>query len=135
MYPFCLKISNYTACHSGAAKLARRQRGEKKCDPREHGRKLEHRWLFCSLFLFFFNTKLTSTERGASAGKFNALRATETGSNYIPSIMCFFHRLSTAVTHPSFFLPPITPPSKHVGLSEDWCITVLLLMSQHENTR
>ena len=56
-------------------------------------------------------------------------------SNYIPSIMCFFHMLSTAVTQPSFLFPPITPPSKHVGLSEDWCITVLLLMSQHENTR
>ena len=26
-----------TACLSGAAKLARRQRGEKKCDPRERG--------------------------------------------------------------------------------------------------
>ena len=32
-----------TACLSSAAKLARRQRGEKKCSPRESGRKLEHR--------------------------------------------------------------------------------------------
>ena len=32
-----------TACLSGAAKLARRQRGEKKCGPRERGRKLNHR--------------------------------------------------------------------------------------------
>ena len=32
-----------TACLSGAAKLARRQRGEKKFGPRQRGRKLEHR--------------------------------------------------------------------------------------------
>ena len=32
-----------TACLSGAAKLARRQRGEKICSPRQRGRKLEHR--------------------------------------------------------------------------------------------
>ena len=33
----------YTACLSGAAKLTRRQSGEKKYCPRERGRKLEHR--------------------------------------------------------------------------------------------
>ena len=32
-----------TACLSGAAKLVRRKCGEKKCAPRERGRKLEHR--------------------------------------------------------------------------------------------
>ena len=62
-----------TACLNGAAKLARRQRGEKKCSPRERGRKLEHRersavvvFFFLKMF-FFFYTILTSTGRGASA--------------------------------------------------------------------
>ena len=32
----------FTACLSGAVKSARRQRGEKKCDMRQCGRKLEH---------------------------------------------------------------------------------------------
>ena len=32
-------LFNITACLSGAAKLARRQRGEKKCGPRECDRK------------------------------------------------------------------------------------------------
>ena len=67
-----------TACLSGAAKLERRQRGEKKCAPHECGRKLEYRAarsqrgassvadfdLFFPLFLYII---LTSTERGASA--------------------------------------------------------------------
>ena len=60
----------FTACLSGAAKLARRQRGEKKYSPRERGRKLEHRamwWLILPTFFFFSYTILTSTERGASA--------------------------------------------------------------------
>ena len=63
---------HFTVFLSGAAKLARRQRVEKKCSPRQRGRKLDHRaararWLFLSTFLFFSYTILTSTERGASA--------------------------------------------------------------------
>ena len=68
-----------TACLSGAAKLARTQRGEKKCCPRERGRKLEHRagpsaalarWLILSTFSFFsHNTYIYSTERGDSVVK------------------------------------------------------------------
>ena len=61
-----------TACLSGAAKLARRQRGDKKCDPRERGRKLEHcaarsqrSGCFCSLFSSFSIQYFTG--RGASA--------------------------------------------------------------------
>ena len=37
------KLPDRTACLSGAAKLARRQRGQKNCGPRERGRKLDHR--------------------------------------------------------------------------------------------
>ena len=76
VYPFFslyLLHPCYTACFSGAAKLARRQREEKKCSPRERGRKLEHRaasvarWLFLLTFFFVFYATPTSTERGASA--------------------------------------------------------------------
>ena len=66
-----------TACLSGALKLARRQRGEKKCGTRERGRKLEHRAarsqrnrsavVVFAHFFFLFYTKNTYTERGASA--------------------------------------------------------------------
>ena len=65
-----------TACLSGAAKLGRRQRGEKKCSLRERGRKLEHcaarsqrggRVVILLTFFFFFYTIITSTKRGASA--------------------------------------------------------------------
>ena len=43
--------AHLVTCLSGAAKLARRQRGEKNCDPRERG------GCFCSLFSsFLINT-------------------------------------------------------------------------------
>ena len=49
--------------YTGAAKLARRQRSEKKCGPRERGRKLKHRatrrergGCFAHLFLLFYTT-------------------------------------------------------------------------------
>ena len=69
--------AHFVTCLSGAAKLARRQRGEKNCDPRERGRKLEHRAarsqhgssavvVFAHSFLLFY-TKITSTERDAFA--------------------------------------------------------------------
>ena len=54
-----------TACLSGAAKLARRKRGEKKCDPREKIRaprsavpaRHERGGCFCLFFLLFlYNT-------------------------------------------------------------------------------
>ena len=53
-----------TACLSGAAKLARRQCGKKKCGPRARCRKFEHRAVvgFAQLFFFFY----TSTECSAS---------------------------------------------------------------------
>ena len=65
-----------TACLSGAAKLARRQCGEKKCAPCERGRKLEDRAArsqprasavvdFDHFFPFSYII-LTSTDRGAS---------------------------------------------------------------------
>ena len=68
-----------TACHNGAAKLARRQRGEKNCSPRKRVGKLEHRTarsqrdgkevvVFAQFSLFLFYLLLLS-----------ALRATETG--------------------------------------------------------
>ena len=67
----------FTACLSDVAKLARRQRGEKKCSPRECGRILEHRAaqsqrggsavVGSTYFFLLFYTILTSTERGASA--------------------------------------------------------------------
>ena len=38
-----MKIPHVTACLSGAAKLARRQRGEEKCSQCERDRKLVHR--------------------------------------------------------------------------------------------
>ena len=80
-----------TACLSGAAKLARSQRGDKKCGPRECGRKLEHRVDRSQrdegavvdsahfFLLFSFYRILTSSGRGASAVKIKALRATEIG--------------------------------------------------------
>ena len=53
-----LNICNQmTACLSSAAKLAWSQRSEKKCTPRDRGRKLEHRAVhsgcFCPLFSSF----------------------------------------------------------------------------------
>ena len=68
-----------TVCLSGAAKLARRQRGEKNCDPLDRGRKLEHRaarFQRCksvvgvfAAFFFLFYAIFTSTKRGASAAE------------------------------------------------------------------
>ena len=54
----------FTACLSGAAKLARRQRGEKKYSPRERGRNYKHGGLFPSFFILLF---LLICERGVSA--------------------------------------------------------------------
>ena len=51
----------HNACLSGAAKLAQRERGEKKL----RSARWESSGGFCPFFLFFFYTILTSTERGA----------------------------------------------------------------------
>ena len=66
-------VSYFWEIKEQAAKLARRQRGEKNCDPRERGRTLEHfaarrvRWLFLLTFFSFLYNTFTSNERGASA--------------------------------------------------------------------
>ena len=77
---FAALVYDPLACLSGAAILAWRQRGQKKCGPRQRGRKFERRaarsqrdgsavTFFAHLFLIFiYNTYL-------------ALRATETGSH------------------------------------------------------
>ena len=87
-----------TACLSGAAKLAQRQRGDTKYGPRERVGILEHRAahsqhdrsavVIFAHFLFFFSTIITSTERG---GKFR-LQNTSFVNAKIPHQRYIFYR-------------------------------------------